>query len=132
MTSKKRIEVVFFQTAAGVAPVREWLRRLSKEDRRTIGEDIKTVEFGWPIGMPVCRSLKKGLYEVRSTLGNRIARVLFVIEDGEWFSFMRSLRRAGQRRRRISMSRGDARNGRLKNDFEKKTATRTKVRRFPC
>ena len=83
MTGRKRIEVVFFVTESGVAPVREWLKGLSREDRRIIGEDIKTVEFGWPIGMPVCRPLKKGLYEVRSTLENRIARVLFVIDDGE-------------------------------------------------
>ena len=81
--NQKRIEVVFFETAAGVAPVRDWLRQLTKDDRRTIGEDIKTVEFGWPIGMPVCRPLKKGLYEVRASLVNRIARVLFIIDDGE-------------------------------------------------
>jgi len=51
------------------------------EDRKRIGEDIKTVEFGWPIGMPVCRPLGGGLYEVRTTLAqNRIARILFYID----------------------------------------------------
>jgi phage-related protein len=62
--------------------VREWLRSLSPiEDRKQIGVDIKTVEFGWPIGMPVCRPLGAGLYEVRSSLSqNRIARVLFYID----------------------------------------------------
>jgi phage-related protein len=64
-----------------VEPVREWLKGLSPEDRKTIGEDIKTVEFGWPIGMPVCKPLGGGIYEVRSSLAqNRIARVLFYID----------------------------------------------------
>jgi phage-related protein len=78
----KRIEVIFFRTGAGGEPVREWLRSLSPiEDRKQIGVDIKTVEFGWPIGMPVCRPLGDGLYEVRSSLArNRIARVLFYID----------------------------------------------------
>jgi len=61
--------------------VREWLRGLSPGDRKRVGEDIKTVEFGWPIGMPVCRPLGEGVYEVRSSLAqNRIARVLFYID----------------------------------------------------
>jgi phage-related protein len=78
----KKIEVIFFRTVAGGEPVREWLRSLSPiEDRKQIGVDIKTVEFGWPIGMPVCRPLGDGLYEVRSSLTqNRIARVLFYID----------------------------------------------------
>ena len=56
--------------------------KLDVADRKTIGADIKTVEFGWPIGMPTCRPMGKGLYEVRSSLANgRIARVLFCIYD---------------------------------------------------
>jgi phage-related protein len=78
----KKIEVIFFRTVAGGEPLRECLRSLSPiEDRKQIGVDIKTVEFGWPIGMPVCRPLGDGLYEVRSSLTqNRIARVLFYID----------------------------------------------------
>ncbi|HVB55659.1 MAG TPA: type II toxin-antitoxin system RelE/ParE family toxin [Candidatus Acidoferrales bacterium] len=62
--------------------MRDWLRRLpSPEDRKRIGEDIKTVEFGWPVGMPVCKPLGNGIYEVRTSLAqNRIARVLFYID----------------------------------------------------
>jgi phage-related protein len=61
--------------------VRDWLKALSPQDRKRIGEDIKTAEFGWPIGMPVCRPLGAGLYEVRTTLTqNRIARVVFYID----------------------------------------------------
>lgn len=81
-TPTKRISVIFFRTAAGGEPVREWLKSLEPiEDRKQIGVDIRTVEFGWPIGMPVCRPLGDGLYEVRSTLsGNRIARILFYVD----------------------------------------------------
>jgi len=64
--------------------VRDWLRGLSSDDRKRIGLDIKTVEFGWPIGMPVCRPLGSAIYEVRTTLSqNRIARVLFYIDKNE-------------------------------------------------
>ena len=77
----KRVKVVFYRTEAGGEPVREWLKSLSAEDRKRIGEDIKTVEFGWPTGMPVCRSLGGGLHEVRSDLArNRISRVLFYFD----------------------------------------------------
>jgi len=77
----KRVPAIFYRTEAGGEPVREWLKGLSPEDRKTIGEDIKTVEFGWPIGMPVCKPLGGGIYEVRSSLAqNRIARVLFYID----------------------------------------------------
>jgi phage-related protein len=77
----KRIPAIFFRTEAGREPVRDWLKALPREDRKRVGEDIKTVEFGWPIGMPVCRPLSEGIYEVRTSLTqNRIARVLFYID----------------------------------------------------
>ena len=78
----KRVPAIFFRTEAGGEPVRDWLKALpSAEDRKRIGEDIKTVEFGWPIGMPVCKPLGQGIYEVRTSLvRNRIARVLFYID----------------------------------------------------
>jgi phage-related protein len=77
----KRVPAIFYRTEAGGEPVRDWLKELSSEDRKRIGEDIKTVEFGWPIGMPVCRPMGGGIYEVRSNLAqNRIARVLFYID----------------------------------------------------
>jgi len=79
----QEIPVVFYRTAAGAEPVRDWLRSLSVEDRRTIGTDLATVQVGWPVGMPLCRSLSGGLWEVRSRLsGGRIARLLFFIADG--------------------------------------------------
>lgn len=79
----KRIEAAFYRSARGTEPVRDWLRGLPIEDRRIIGFDIATVEFGWPVGMPVCRPLGNGLWEVRSNIaGGRIARVIFCIGHG--------------------------------------------------
>lgn len=72
--------VVFYRTAgAGNQPVREWLKELRSEDRKTIGEDIKTAQFGWPLGMPLIRKLETGIWEVRSKISQGIARVLFTL-----------------------------------------------------
>jgi phage-related protein len=77
------IPVVFYRTAQGGEPVREWLRTLPIEDRRTIGRDLAVVQYGWPVGMPLCRSLGRGLWEVRSNLpSRRVARVLFFVHEG--------------------------------------------------
>ena len=70
----------FFKTDLQNEPVREWLKLLSATDKKVIGEDIKTVQFGWPLGMPLVAHLDKGVWEVRSKLDNRIARTLFAIE----------------------------------------------------
>lgn len=75
----------FFKTEAGREPVKEWLLDLEPGDRKTIGDDIRTAEFGWPIGMPLCRALTgyKGLWEIRSNLTKgRIARVFFCAHEG--------------------------------------------------
>ncbi len=72
----------FFRTDAGGEPVRDWLKDLPVVERKTIGEDIKTVQFGWPLGMPLVAHLENGIWEVRTRLSNRIARVLFVL-DGD-------------------------------------------------
>ncbi len=77
------LPVRFYQTATGQEPVLDWLRGLDKEDRRKIGLDLMRVQFGWPIGMPLVRSLKDGLWEVRSDLATqRTARVLLCFHDG--------------------------------------------------
>ncbi len=69
-----------YENINGKKPVKEWLYSLDKNDRKIIGEDIKTVEYGFPIGLPVCRKLENKLYEVRSNISDkRIARVLFTI-----------------------------------------------------
>lgn len=80
----KKITGRFYATAGEQRPVRDWLLTLTKGDRRVVGKDIQKVEFGWPLGMPYCRSLGRGLWEVRSALaGGRIARVIFCLKDGE-------------------------------------------------
>lgn len=73
----KRLPAIFYRTEAGSEPVREWLKSLSRVERLAIGEDIKDVEFSWPIGMPLCRNLGQGVWEVRTQLRDRTARVLF-------------------------------------------------------
>jgi len=80
--SGKRVPAIFYQTEGGREPVREWLKALPyPDDRKRIGEDIKTVEFGWPLGMPTCRAMGQGVFEVRTRLmHNRIARVLFYVD----------------------------------------------------
>jgi len=77
------LEVRFFRTDAGTEPVRNWLRELSAIDRKAIGEDIKTVQLGWPLGMPLVRKMEKDLWEVRVHLDGRIARVLFTVSSGK-------------------------------------------------
>lgn len=82
----KRLEAFFYKNSNGKEPVRDWLKKLLPEDRKTIGEDIRTVEYGWPIGMPICRPISsyKGLFEVRSDISSgRIARVLFFEHKGK-------------------------------------------------
>jgi phage-related protein len=61
--------------------VRDWLKSLPKQERKLIGDEIRTVQFGWPVGMPLVRKLDAGLWEVRVSLTNRIGRVLFTIVD---------------------------------------------------
>lgn len=82
--SIKRIAARFYVTTTGASPVRDWLVRLPVEDRRQVGHDVRDVEFGWPVGMPLCRPMGSGLWEVRSNLpSRRIARVLFCVADSE-------------------------------------------------
>lgn len=77
---RKRLTARFYESPNGRAPVREFLLDLADADRRTLGKDIAKAEFGWPIGMPSCRPMGAGLFEIRSNLGDgRIGRVLFGI-----------------------------------------------------
>jgi phage-related protein len=79
----RKLPAAFYRLASGREPVRDWLKELSDDDRRVLGYDIGLVEFGWPIGMPLCRALSGGLWELRSSLGgNRITRVMFCAAHG--------------------------------------------------
>lgn len=75
-----RLHVVFYRTAAGNEPVREWLKALSLDDRKAIGDDLKTAQYGWPLGMPLIRKLEANLWEVRSRLQDGTARVIFTVD----------------------------------------------------
>ena len=78
--SPRKIPVVFYRTRSGAEVVRDWLRSLDTRDRNAIGLDLMRVQFRWPVGMPLCRALSDGLWEVRTNLpSDRIARVLFCV-----------------------------------------------------
>jgi len=77
------LKVVFYRTEGGNEPVREWLKDLPRDDKRQIGEDIKTAQLGWPLGMPLIRKIDKDLWEVRTRLADGITRVFFTV-DGEY------------------------------------------------
>ena len=80
----KTLPIRFYATTTGSEPVREFLMDLASDDRRTVGIQIARVEYGWPIGMPVCRHIRDGVYEVRVNISSgRIVRVLFTPFDGE-------------------------------------------------
>lgn len=79
MTQERPIPVVFFRLDSGREPVREWLKSLGRDSTRPIGEDIKTLQFGWPIGMPLARKISRDLWELRSTVPTGIARTFFTI-----------------------------------------------------
>lgn len=76
------LPIKFYRTDSGREPVRDWLRTLAVEDRKRLGEDLKTVQFGWPLGMPLVRKLGTGLWEVRSIMQDGIARILFTVISG--------------------------------------------------
>lgn len=83
---KKPLEAKFFKTPMGNEPVRDWLKSLDQDDKKIVGSDIRTVQNGWPIGMPTCRHLRSGIYEVRSNLTqNKISRILFSVAIGAMY-----------------------------------------------
>jgi len=79
MSLNRPVPVVFFALDSGREPVLDWLKDLDKESKRAIGEDIKTLQFGWPIGMPLARKMDDNLWELRSKLDRGIARTFFTV-----------------------------------------------------
>ena len=75
-----RLNVVFFRSSSGTEPVRRWLKSLPVSHKKVIGEDIKTVQFGWPLGMPLVEKLQPYLWEVRTKVFDGIARVFFTVD----------------------------------------------------
>lgn len=81
--SPHKTPLIFFRTDGGTEPVREWLKNLPPEDRRELGTDLMRAQWRWPVGMPLCRPMGDGLWEIRTALpSNRIARVLLGVDDG--------------------------------------------------
>lgn len=78
-----KLTVRFFNSPSGREPVREWLKALPDEERRIIGHEIRAVQFGWPIGMPLVRKMGDALWEIRVSMADRIARVLFTVVNQE-------------------------------------------------
>lgn len=77
-----KVPLVFYRSAGGREPVREWLKDMDRDDRLEIGADMQRVQYRWPVGMPLCRALGDGLWEVRTSLpGNKIARVFICFHD---------------------------------------------------
>lgn len=103
------IPVRFYVSEGSREPVREWLKILGRPDSMIIGKGIGKLQFGWPVGMPVCRALSDGLYEVRSALsGNRIARVLFFFHEGEivlLHGFIKKTRKTPEQNIRLALER---------------------------
>jgi phage-related protein len=98
----RKIPVVFYRTLNGAEVVRDWLRPLALADRHAVGLDLMRVQYRWPVGMPLCRSLGDGLWKVRSSLpSNRIARVLFTVHQGRIVALHGSSRRRARRQTRI-------------------------------
>ena len=81
MLDELELKVNFYRAESGTEPVRVWLQSLPKNDKKIIGKDIKTVQFSWPLGLPLIRKIEANLWEVRSNLENKIARVLFTVVD---------------------------------------------------
>ena len=82
MAEPQKLEAVFYRSRSGAEPVRDWLKRLPKDERKAIGEDIAYVQFKWPIGKPRVDHLRGAVWEVRTSLARRIARTLFAVEYG--------------------------------------------------
>ena len=80
--ANRLVPVRFFRLDSGREPVREWLLQLDRESRKAIGEDIKTVQLAWPIGMPIVRKLEPDLWEVRSKIPSGIARTFVTLRFG--------------------------------------------------
>jgi phage-related protein len=84
LTQYQPIPVVFYKEEGSKnEPVKEWLYSLDKNCRKIIGKDMRTVQLGWPLGMPLVRSLGNGLWEIRFRLPNNIARIIFKMIGGE-------------------------------------------------
>ena len=102
------LRVVFYTTKTGREPVRDWMASLTRDEKKIIGVDLKTVQFGWPLGMPEVRKLDRGIWEVRSALKGRIARVLFTVQGNSivlLHGFIKKVRKTPYQDQRLAKTR---------------------------
>jgi phage-related protein len=93
----RKIDLVFYRSAMGSEPVRDWLSGLSAYNRRAVGQDLQRVQYRWPVGMPLVRPMGKGLFEVRTGLPDgTIARVLFCFHAGELYALHGFIKKANK------------------------------------
>ena len=79
----QKTPLVFYRSGSGKEPVREWLKDLDEADRQAVGQDLMRAQWRWPVGMPLCRAMRQGLWEIRTELpSRRIARVLLCLDEG--------------------------------------------------
>ncbi len=89
MTTLPKARLVFYRNANGHEPVREWLKGLEQADRLEIGRDLQRAQYRWPVGMPLCRPMGNGLWEIRTMLPSRtIARILVCHRDGTLYALL--------------------------------------------
>jgi phage-related protein len=107
----RQLPAVFFRTETGREPVRDWLQELPKEERKIIGVDIMTVQFRWPLGMPLVGNVGSGIWEVRSKLPTRIARTFFFVHEEEivlLHGFIKKTRKTPKEDRALALQRKNA------------------------
>jgi phage-related protein len=94
-SGRQKIPLAFYRSTVGTEPVLEWLKALPAADRQEVGRDLMRAQWRWPVGMPLCRPMGAGLWEVRSSLSsNRIARVLFCVHEGEMIALHGFIKKA--------------------------------------
>ena len=99
-----KYEVHFYQSPTGNEPVLEWLRSLSKEHKKAIGEDIMVLQFRWPMGMPLVRKMAADLWELRTRLKNGIARIFFtIVEEDQYIVLLHGFMKKSQKTRQSDL-----------------------------
>ena len=82
-----KVQLVFYRSDRGNEPVREWLRAMIEDHRLAVGRDLQRAQYRWPVGMPLCRPMGRGLWEIRTSLSNRtIARVFVCHHEGRLYA----------------------------------------------
>jgi phage-related protein len=107
----RKLPAVFFRTETGREPVRDWLQELPKPERKIIGVDIMTVQFRWPLGLPLVDHIGSGIWEIRTRLPTRIARTLFCVHEGEIVlrhGFIKKTRKTPKEDRALALRRKNA------------------------